>query len=251
MTFERLNKYKNEVKSYWNSTYLREGYSVVHDAGSYEKTLTLADREIDLFLYPTIDKINALLNDREYNPYPTFTENYIKHQPIVDLLKKPLNECVVLDYGCGSMARYSRALSKHFKKVIGVDVSDVAIFEAMQAVHDDNIKNVQLLVNDGTTIPAKNNSLDMIFSNLVFQHIGNKEILLKLVSEMERCLVSGGVVRAEYSDPTDKKDDNWESPYHGNGFDIEEIRKVYNDRGFDVLTITPDYHLLWITAVKK
>ncbi len=251
MIEDRENRYKQIAKFYWNGIYLQEGYVAANNAGSYEKTLFLAEKEMEVFLTPTLENVSRLLYDKEVNPVPTFTENMSQHPLLCDILEKDLKDCVALDYGCGFLARYSRAMAPYFKKVVGVDVSDVAINDARKNIlKEKKHSNITLIATDGTKVPLKDESLDFCFSNVVFQHIGNKEILLTLISEMSRCLNKGGVVRAQYSDASDIKPAEWQSPYHGNGFETQEIKQAYEDRGFEVLMITPDYHQLWITATK-
>jgi 2-polyprenyl-3-methyl-5-hydroxy-6-metoxy-1,4-benzoquinol methylase len=69
-----------------------------------------------------------------------------------------------LDFGCG-VGRLAIPLAKRFREVIGVDVSEGMLAEAVRNVRKRNIENV----NFSTELP--NLEFDLVHSALVFQHI--------------------------------------------------------------------------------
>lgn len=245
----RLERYKQEAKLYWDHQYLENSaVHVVHDAGGEDKTYSLAIREIDFFLYPTEEKSNELLNDKENNPFPTFCESFYQHPPISDFLD--LKNSVCLDYGCGGLARYSIALSYHFKQVFGIDISSEAILNARRKVIERDIKNINLFSNNGLDIILPSNSIDFVFSNLVLQHIGNIDSNIYICKQFYKVLKKGGIVRLEYLCGKERKPDDFESPVEGNGIGTEELRKIYTKVGFEVLHISEGREYTWITARK-
>ncbi len=241
---QRLSKYLNSVKRYWNETYEKEGFHAAHDAGNEEKTARIAKAEMAVFLDPTKESVDLLLADKVSNPDPTFGPNFINHPKVVGDLKT----MTALEYGCGYMGRYSVAMSEHFKQVIGVDVSEVAIDAAKQNAPP----NVSYLCTDGTNLSGvKDRSVDFVFSNLVFQHIGNKEIVVGLTKEISRVLKPGGQTLLEYGGSKDWKPTEWEHPYHGNGFTRGELFKMYLDAGLKTLAMTEYTTYIWVSGVKK
>lgn len=243
-----MNKdYSSIAQQYWSNEYKNLGYKVVHDAGTFKKTMILAELEMDLFLFPTKEKCDKLLNDKEVNPIPTFHDDFWIHQPITNYLGDLKNK-IAVDYGCGSMARYSAALSKYFEKMVyGFDISSEAIILARQNVKQPNIC---LMKNSGESVPLADGSVDFIFSNLVLQHIGTKEVNIKLAKEFARILKKGGIMRLEYLDGTQDKGMKFQSVVEGNGFSTEQITKIYNDFGCAVLTSAERHPYLWITCQK-
>jgi SAM-dependent methyltransferase len=242
----KKEEYKIGAHEYWNGEYKANGWKVVHDAGGLEKTNLLALREIDLFLWPTEDKCIALLNDKENNPWPTFTSNFHTH-PSIDELKVKRKTC--LDYGCGALGRYSFALSNYFDNVYGVDISSEAIADARQR-NNKSFKNTHFLVCDGVSLKFAPNFFDFIFSNLVLQHIGNKDVILGLCREFARCLAPGGVARLEFLDGSQDKGDKFYSVVEGNGMKVEEIKTVFEENGCKLIHATEGHPYLWVTIKK-
>lgn len=238
-------RYKTEASNYWNNEYRSVDWKVVHNAGSKEKTIILAEREMDLFLTPTKEKCEVLLEDKDGNPFPTFTPDYWKHPAISDFID--MSKSVCLDFGCGSLARYSMALSKYFHSVFGVDVSSEAISKARQTITQ---KNIFLSVIDGVNLRFPPNFFDFIFSNLVLQHIGDLNTHKSLVSEFARVLKPGGVFRLEYLDGSQRKPDWFTSVVEGTGFSVQELTDLYAQQGIRIVCGTEGHPYTWITGVK-
>ncbi len=245
--------YSVEAAAYWNNEYKKNGYKVVHDAGSEEKTETLARREIDLFLWPTKKKVKSLYLDKENNPYPTFNLDFANIHKNINEYLETLNDKVALDYGCGILGRYTFSLAEHFKHVYGIDVSSVAIDGARKKIKDKNSKNTSFLMNDGQKIPLPSNFVDFIFSNLVLQHIGYKYGNNVLIKEFARCLKLDGIMRVEYyaeDEKEVKKANDFFSVVEGLPYQEEEITKVFNDNGIEILSMSNKHPYMWITAKK-
>jgi SAM-dependent methyltransferase len=243
----RKEDYKIGAHQYWNEEYQKNGWKVVHDAGGLEKTNMLAIREIDLFLWPTKEKCEALLNDKENNPWPTFNSNFYTH-PSIDELRIERKTC--LDYGCGALGRYSFALSNVFDAVYGVDISSEAIADAKNRVNKHFKNSPKFLLCDGVSLKFPSNFFDFVFSNLVLQHIGNKDVILALCKEFARCLKPGGAARLEFLDGTQDKGDKFYSVVEGNGMKVEEIKSVFEESGCKLIHATEGHPYLWVTIQK-
>lgn len=97
---------------------------------------------------------------------------------------------VALDFGCG-VGRLSRALSEHFERVIGVDISESMLGEA-RAQHRD-FPNIEFVHNAAPGLaPIPSGSIDLVYSNIVLQHMP-ASLQLKFIGEFGRVLRSGGV----------------------------------------------------------
>jgi ubiquinone/menaquinone biosynthesis C-methylase UbiE len=95
-----------------------------------------------------------------------------------------------LDFGCG-VGRLSRALSQHFEKVVGVDISKSMLEEA-RLQHSDS-PNIQFLHNVGDDLGSiSSNTIDLVYSNIVLQHMP-PERQLQFICEFCRVLRPGGV----------------------------------------------------------
>lgn len=98
---------------------------------------------------------------------------------------------LALDYGCG-VGRLSRALSKSFGRVLGVDISEAMLSEARWA--NAEFENIQFLCNDGKSLSdVADGSVDFVYSNIVLQHSPRENQRL-LIKEFCRVLRPGGVL---------------------------------------------------------
>ena len=105
-------------------------------------------------------------------------------------LHVPLRLDVALDFGCG-VGRLSRALSVHFERVIGVDVSGSMLDEARAQNHD--FPNLEFLHNVAIDLrPIPSNTIDFVYSNIVLQHMP-AERQRSYIGEFCRVLRPGGV----------------------------------------------------------
>ncbi|CAN5168072.1 hypothetical protein BH11PSE11_BH11PSE11_18310 [soil metagenome] len=76
---------------------------------------------------------------------------------------------VALDFGCG-VGRLSSALAKHFKRVLGVDISQSMLTEARSA--NAHIGNIEFIHNIEQNLRVVDSgSVDFLYSNLVLQHM--------------------------------------------------------------------------------
>lgn len=113
-----------------------------------------------------------------------------KGNKIVAILKDVkgnLSTSTCLDLGC-SIGIISRLLAENFKDVIGVDVDKQAIKKA-QMVNKKN--NIRFLLSKERKIPLKNNQVDVVVCNQVYEHVKNPEFLF---DEIYRVLRPKGVV---------------------------------------------------------
>jgi SAM-dependent methyltransferase len=113
--------------------------------------------------------------------------------PIMPLLSKLPIDCSVLEIGCG-LGRLARPLAKRFKLVEAIDISPLMIHQAKEFVPPVP-QNIVYQVCDGSgLIPLSAESVDFVFSFIVFQHIPHIDIIETYFSEANRVLVSGGIV---------------------------------------------------------
>lgn len=95
-----------------------------------------------------------------------------------------------LDFGCG-LGRLSQALARHFARVDGVDISEAMVAQARS--HDRSHGRVRYHVNVANTLPFEDASFDLVYSNIVLQHI-DRANALAYIAEFVRVLMPGGLV---------------------------------------------------------
>lgn len=96
----------------------------------------------------------------------------------------------VLEYGCGP-GRNIVKYRKSFKRVDGVDISEVLIEKAKQYTQAEKI-NSSLKTCDGKSIPFDDSSYDSVFSVICLQHIASFEIRDSILREIYRVLKDDG-----------------------------------------------------------
>src|SRR3990167_6241114 len=123
----------------------------------------------------------------------------------------------VLEIGCGA----GRILQhmKDFKRVVGTDVSGEMIKQA------STLKGVELYETNGESLPVEDNSMDLIFSYTVFQHIKNYVLVERYFKEVARVLKPYGVFKVLLRGEKQKSLKPWWSGVHFKGFMIDHLCK--------------------------
>ncbi len=108
-----------------------------------------------------------------------------------DLEKIPFDKRDALDFGCG-VGRLTQALSRHFERVVGVDISRTMI-ELASAVNDrpDRVRFVQNARGDLSHFDS--GAYDFVYTNIVLQHIP-PELTEKYLVEFLRVLRPVGIL---------------------------------------------------------
>lgn len=94
----------------------------------------------------------------------------------------------MLDFGCGdgNSVKYMRHFFKN-ADLNGTDVSELSIEEA----RGKNIEGASFKSYDGETLPFESNSMDVVFTSMVFHHI-SFDRHNDLLAEIKRVLKPGG-----------------------------------------------------------
>lgn len=104
----------------------------------------------------------------------------------------PRNRIRALDFGCG-VGRVTRALAEHFSECYGVDISERMISLARQ--FNDGVKNCRFVLNTSDTLRMfPDDHFDMIYSNIVLQHIPRRRELTSYICELLRVLGRDGLM---------------------------------------------------------
>ena len=87
----------------------------------------------------------------------------------------------------GSAGFNAKELSKHVKKVFVIDIDENAL---KFGKNNNPSKNIKYMVGDAMNLPFKENSVDIIICNQVYEHVPSHK---KLVSEIYRILRPRGI----------------------------------------------------------
>jgi ubiquinone/menaquinone biosynthesis C-methylase UbiE len=98
-----------------------------------------------------------------------------------------------LEIGCGP-GRLMAPLSRHFGEIHGVDVSDEMIGLARRTL--SGIAHAHAHHAPGSDLGAfADESFDFVYSYAVFQHIPDREVVMRYFAETRRVLKPGGIAR--------------------------------------------------------
>lgn len=97
-----------------------------------------------------------------------------------------------LDFGCG-LGRLTRALSRRFDEVVGVDVSATMIKDARQLNAD--VPNCRFALNEGSDLAAlAPASFDLVLSLITLQHVSSRAAIRAYIREFARVTAAGGTI---------------------------------------------------------
>ena len=155
----------------------------------------------------------------------------------------------ILEIGCG-IGRLLIPMSEIFGQVIGVDISSEMIHKGKK--HLENIQNCQIFENNGIDLSEfSDNYFDFCFSFIVFQHIPEKKIVEKYISEVSRVLKPNCLFRFQVRGTITSKP-NKITTWDGVQFTSDEIHKIAQVNNFEIIEDGNDKdEYYWLTFQLK
>ena len=107
-------------------------------------------------------------------------------------LEAILGDCAgkaVLEYGCGSDGSDAFTLARHGARVVGVDISPVAVLMSQQLAEEKNLADrVRFAVSDAEKLDFSDATFDMVVGSGILHHLD----LERSFAEIRRVLKPGG-----------------------------------------------------------
>jgi ubiquinone/menaquinone biosynthesis C-methylase UbiE len=100
--------------------------------------------------------------------------------------------CRALDVGCNTGPMLVPLRQRGYQ-VVGIDISTHDVQQAEHYLHDRGLPSGLLSVADGTQLPFRDHSFDLLLLIDILEHTDHPE---RIVAETERLLVPGGTVIA-------------------------------------------------------
>ncbi len=111
---------------------------------------------------------------------------------VLETLGRPTGSARALDFGCG-VGRLTRVLAERFAEACGVDIS-AQMIELAEKLNRDQ-RGCRFFVNDRADLSRfDDDSFDLVFENLVLQHLPNVQLVEGYVREFRRITRPDGVV---------------------------------------------------------
>lgn len=171
---------------------------------------------------PVVGSFDAHNNWKDYDEY------------LFKDVSKPLNECILLDFGCGP-GRNLAKFNSQFMRLDGVDISQVNLDNAKLWLNHTESKIGNLYKNNGIDLKVvPDNTYDVIMSTICFQHICVYDIRRNYLLDFYKKLKTGGILTMQMGFggrpsifPT--------NTYYDNDYDA-----LMTNSGFDVSIHSPD-----------
>jgi len=194
---------------------------------------------------------NVSNNDKKYQEsgYDDVQELVLKDKKLEKILKDSQVK-ICLEFGCGN-GRMTEFLAKIFKKVYALDISKEMIESAKRRL--SQINNISYLIdNNKDKINLKDNSIDFIFSYIVFQHLPSKEMIKDALKEFHRILKDDGLIKIQVRGiPAYGGFFRYFKWYYGVSFLEEEIINTLKEVGFEIINKEGmGTKLFWLTFRK-
>lgn len=149
--------------------------------------------------FAELDPAYAILTDRQFKFNDWDLDKFFETgaQEIDKVLEKarkigyPSRWQIALDFGCG-VGRLTRSLTKYFDTVYGVDLSATMISKAKKLNTD--VPQCEFITNDKADLKIfPDQYFDLIYSNIVLQHISKRSIIKNYVLDLSRTLKKNGL----------------------------------------------------------
>jgi SAM-dependent methyltransferase len=109
----------------------------------------------------------------------------------------PVSGRSMLELGCGT-GRMTHSFARRFAEVCAVDISPEMLARARE-IHAEQ-ENIRWLLGNGSDLSGiDSDSMDLVFSYLVLQHLPNESLVCQYIREMLRVLRPGGTVLFQFN----------------------------------------------------
>ena len=138
---------------------------------------------------------SILTGHREWDLNEFFLTGEQEIQAVMErakLMEYPRTREKVLDFGCG-VGRLTRVLTHYFPQCYGVDISESMITLAREL--NQSITGCTFYVNSEPHLHMfPDASLDMIYTNIVLQHLPTSQLIESYIGEFTRILKKDGLL---------------------------------------------------------
>ncbi|MEK7462336.1 MAG: methyltransferase domain-containing protein [Patescibacteria group bacterium] len=216
-----------------------------------DKSVAVSKKEWDVLAdenhkYYIVSKKGKQIDDTQFRE--TGRENYRELITEDSLIKESLGDFSdkrVLDIGCGA-GRLTEFFASEFKQANGVDISEKMVEEAKKRLQ--HIPNVSFVANDGEHYPFEDNTFDLVFSYIVFQHMPSRAVILENFKEVKRVLKPAGIAKIQIRGGRKVLKGSW---FYGPSFTEAEAKQLATDAGLTIVKMGDDSIKRFFLWVKK
>jgi SAM-dependent methyltransferase len=149
---------------------------------------------------------------------------------------RPASQCDVVEIGCGT-GRMTEWFARDFRKVAALDVSPAMIEAARQRL--GHLSNIRFHAGSGADLaPVADESADLVFSYIVFQHVPSRAVIENYVREAARVLRTGGMFKFQVNgDQSPEYLAHTRDTWLGETFSVEDIARMLAEAGLSIISM--------------
>jgi hypothetical protein len=145
-----------------------------------------------------------------------------------------------------------RAMGRHFGEIHGVDISDEMIALAKEQLKDISHAHAHVTPDSSLGMFA-GESIDFVYSYIVFQHIPDREVVLNYLRESGRVLKPGGILRCQLrgTPPLATEMERETETWTGCHFTADEVAAFARQHRLQLVALSGlDTQYMWVTLRK-
>jgi SAM-dependent methyltransferase len=150
-----------------------------------------------------------------------------------------------LEIGCG-IGRVTEFFAADFEHVTGLDISDKMIADATKRL--EHINNISFIATDGMHYPIEDQSIDLVFSYIVFQHMPSVEVVKENFKEIRRVLKDSGLAKIQVRGGRKVRKGSW---YYGPSFKSKDMQAMMAEVGLEIIKDGDDTMKRYFVWVKR
>lgn len=215
---------------------------------SFQKTKwdLLAKKKANYYIYSDIE------DQTDQKNYQKTGKSDVKELILQDkYLSRKINfsQSAILEIGAGN-GRMTEFISPHFKKVYAMDISPTMLWLAQKRL--SKLNNISYIDTAGDTYPLKDESLEVVFSWMVFHHFATKKMVTDNLQEILRVLKPGGVAKIQFrGKPAHGGYLNRLKWFYGVYFSDQELTRILTHLGFNNIKLSRPNPKIIIATFQK
>jgi len=154
-------------------------------------------------------------------------------------------EIHAVEIGCG-IGRLSEHVAPYVQSLIGTDISEEMIAQARKRL--SAIQNIRFESTDGLHVPVSDDSIDIVFSFIVFQHMSSVAVVKNNIEEIARILCKGGIAKIQLRGVIVSKQ-RW---YYGPAFTVSDVKRLISSTPLSLIHTENEgqkYFWVWLKRV--
>lgn len=196
--------------------------------------------------YYIVSKEGKSITDEKFRTLgqQNYTE-LVASDPVVKEALGDFSDKKALEIGCG-IGRVTEFFATDFAQITGLDISDKMVENARERL--SHIPNINFIATDGMHYPIPDQSIDFVFSYIVFQHMPSVEVVKENFKEIRRVLKDTGLAKIQVRGGNKVLKGSW---YYGPSFRSNNMHQMMAELGLEIVKEGDDSIKRYFVWLKK